>query len=52
MEGLQQTAKGDYQLLERVGSGTYGKVYKAHHVPTGKIVALKNIKIVTNEATV
>ncbi|KAJ3080753.1 kinase subunit of RNA polymerase II carboxy-terminal domain kinase I, partial [Quaeritorhiza haematococci] len=34
-----------YERLGQVGEGTYGKVYKARHVPTGDIVALKRVRI-------
>lgn len=30
-----------YKRTELLGQGTYGKVYKAQHIQTGKIVALK-----------
>ena len=30
-----------YQLLELVGQGSFGAVYRARHVHTGQIVALK-----------
>lgn len=35
----------DYQKIEKVGSGTYGAVYKAKNIKTQKIVAIKRIKI-------
>ena len=31
----------NYKRTELLGQGTYGKVYKAHHLETGKVVALK-----------
>lgn len=34
-----------YIKLEKIGEGTYGVVYKAKHTETGKIVALKKIKL-------
>lgn len=34
-----------YEKLERVGEGTYGVVYKARHVATGEIYALKKIRL-------
>lgn len=34
-----------YQKIEKIGEGTYGVVYKAKNVETGQIVALKRIKL-------
>lgn len=34
---------GKYKKLERIGKGTYGKVYKAVNTETGQIVAIKKI---------
>ncbi|EFA82107.1 p34-cdc2 protein [Heterostelium album PN500] len=34
-----------YQKLEKLGEGTYGKVYKAKEKSTGKTVALKKIRL-------
>lgn len=39
----------DYQKLEKLGEGTYGKVYKARHRSTNKYVALKQVKLDPNE---
>lgn len=33
-----------YELLEKVGEGTYGVVYKARHLDTKEIVAIKKIR--------
>jgi serine/threonine protein kinase len=33
----------DYRRLKKLGKGTYGRVYKAMHMPTGVIVALKRL---------
>ncbi|KAH7827630.1 putative cell division control protein 2 [Monocercomonoides exilis] len=38
-----------YQRIEKVGEGTYGVVYKARIVATGEIVALKKIRLETQE---
>lgn len=34
-----------YEKLEKVGEGTYGKVYKAKHKPSGLLVALKKTRL-------
>ncbi|KAG8983375.1 kinase subunit of RNA polymerase II carboxy-terminal domain kinase I, partial [Tulasnella sp. 427] len=34
-----------YQLVNQVGEGTFGKVYKAKNVMNGRLVALKRIKV-------
>lgn len=38
-----------YKRLKILGEGTYGIVYEAIHVPTGRKVALKKIRTEENE---
>lgn len=38
-----------YKKLEKLGEGTYGLVYKAEDLHTGKYVAIKKIKLDNNE---
>ena len=35
----------DYRLLNEIGDGTYGVVYKAEHLESKRVVALKKIKL-------
>lgn len=50
-ETLQQSLisftniKSSFQPLAQVGEGTYGKVYKAENVHTGKLIALKRLRL-------
>ena len=41
MQKSVETISQYYELLEEIGSGTYGKVYKARHLKTDEIVAIK-----------
>lgn len=47
MEKLATTvsAMEAFEKLEKVGEGTYGKVYRAREKATGKIVALKKTRL-------
>jgi len=37
----------NFQKIEKIGEGTYGIVYKAKDLITGKMVALKKIRLDT-----
>ncbi|KAI8927301.1 kinase-like domain-containing protein [Entophlyctis helioformis] len=39
----------NYERLQKIGEGTYGVVYKAQHKPSGDIVALKKIRLETED---
>lgn len=39
----------DYVKLEKIGEGTYGVVYKARNKKTGRLAALKRIRLESEE---
>ncbi|XP_073144790.1 cell division control protein 2 homolog D-like [Henckelia pumila] len=49
MEEKAKSAMDAFEKLEKVGEGTYGKVYRAREKATGKIVALKKTRLHEDE---
>ncbi len=44
LDGVQQLTVGPYQLIDVIGEGAMGKVYKARHRKHGHLVALKVLR--------
>ncbi|KAK4048897.1 hypothetical protein OIV83_004453 [Microbotryomycetes sp. JL201] len=47
--GLSHDPSSDYQLLDKLGTGSFGTVYKALHLPTSRPVAIKQIDLDDSE---
>lgn len=39
----------DFQKIEKIGEGTYGVVYKGRNRNTGQIVAMKKIRLESDD---
>uniref|UniRef100_A0A674CXP7 non-specific serine/threonine protein kinase n=1 Tax=Salmo trutta TaxID=8032 RepID=A0A674CXP7_SALTR len=47
--GLSLPETGIFELVEVVGNGTYGQVYKGRHVKTGQLAAIKVMDVTEEE---
>lgn len=47
MENLEEALANGYQMLEELGSGSFGVVYKAIEKASGEIVAVKCVRSTT-----
>ena len=45
----QTNVKGIFELIEVVGNGTYGQVYKGRHTKTGQLAAIKIMDVSEEE---
>lgn len=49
VKGKQRLSYEDFEIISQVGEGTYGRVYKARHIQTHKLCALKVVNNVQEE---
>lgn len=48
LKGEIRVGKGQYRIGKLLGSGSFGVIYRGHHVKTGQIVAVKLEKVSTS----
>ncbi|XP_029452684.1 cyclin-dependent kinase 4 [Rhinatrema bivittatum] len=46
---MAKEVRAQYEPVAEIGVGAYGTVYKARDLQSGKFVALKNVRVQTNE---
>ena len=52
MDGALVAKLDDFIRIEKIGEGTYGVVYKGKNKKTGEIVAMKKIRLESEEEVV
>ena len=43
---LHKMVAGGYKIMEKLGSGSFGEIFKGRHVTTGEEVAIKFVMVV------
>jgi len=46
---MKEQKVGEYDILCKLGEGAYGSVYKVKETATGKIMAIKTIRIANDD---